>query len=136
MRPRTLKEVVRRASRNDDWRTPLSEFLDAFYAATGDRVTFVEDEPEVLHKDLADAFIGGVGEHLARRWDMAVPAWVIDPRRYLDAPYYQPDVDELKAYLIRSSPIGFRTRQIYLGAEPLQRKGFNPGSELTTIAEA
>lgn len=133
MRPRTLLEVVRRATEDGDWRTPLAEFLDAFYGAAGDRRDFISDDPGILGDTLADAFIGGVGEHLARRWGMSVPAWVIDPQRYLDYPHYQPDVAELYGYLTRSSPIAFRTRQIYVGGEPLQRKGFAPGSSYADV---
>ena len=70
------------------------------------------------------AYIGAVGEHLARRWGLDIPAWADDPRRFLDEPHF-PDYMELaKPVFLRDSPIAFRRRLIFTEAEPLRRARF------------
>ena len=129
MRPRSLIEVVERTRRDGDgdWDHHLRDFLDAFYAADGDiprQSTFIESEPEFLGVAEADAFLGGVGEHLARRWGLPIPAWVRDGRRYLARALFVPGDRPLRGYLICVSPVAFRTRLIFTGPDPLQRARF------------
>ena len=126
-RPATLAEVARRSAADPDWDHHLREFLDAFYGAHGDlrrQVAMVAEEPELLGDARADAFIGGVGEHLARRWGLPVPGWVTSPGRYLTEPLFVPDRAILYAYLRFASPVAFRNRMIFTGPEPLQRARF------------
>lgn len=129
MRPHSLREVVERV-RGDpegDWDHHLREFLDAFYGADGDRTRqalFIRDDPGLLGMAAADAFLGGVGEHLARRWDLPIPAWVRHEARYLDAAMFVPSDRALRSYLICVSPVAFRARLIFTGPDPLQRARF------------
>ncbi len=70
-----------------------------------------------------DAYVGAVGEHLARRWGLDIPARADDPRRFLERPHF-PDYMELaKPVFLRDSPIAFR-RLIFTEAEPLRRARF------------
>ncbi len=129
MRPRSLAEVVERTRRDGDgdWDHHLRDFLDAFYAADGDvarQARFIERDPGFLGVPEADAFLGGVGEHLARRWGLPIPAWVRYGRRYLDRAMFVPDDRVLRGYLICVSPVSFRTRLIFTGPDPLQRARF------------
>jgi hypothetical protein len=62
-----------------------------------------------------------VGEHLARRWALTIPAWTNDPSRFLRQPYFTTPLEDLKALLIAESPIAFRRRLIFTEAEPLRR---------------
>lgn len=127
MRPRTLREVAERTGSDPEWDLHLREFLDAFYARHGDRAAqagFVADEPDPVGDARIDAFLGGVGEHLARRWGFPIPAWVRRESRYLESPMFVPDEAALRGYLIGASPVSFRTRLIFVGAEPLQRARF------------
>ena len=134
MRPRTLRAAAERALARGggNWRDPLAEFLDAFYAASSEeRGGMVRHEPPRLGAGgdpLADAYLGAVGEHLARRWGLVVPSWVRGEGRALDRPLFEPDLPALRPYLLRHAPVAFRSRLIFVGAEPLQRKGFCPGS--------
>ena len=127
MRPRSLSEVVERARGDGDWDHHLRDFLDAFYGADGDiarQSALIAREPGFLGLPEADAFLGGVGEHLARRWGLPIPAWVRDGRRYLAAAMFVPDDRVLRGYLICVSPVSFRTRLIFTGPDPLQRARF------------
>jgi hypothetical protein len=62
-----------------------------------------------------------VAEHLTRRWDLAVPAWTNNPRRFLHEPYFTTPIENLKAMLLAQSPLAFRRRLIFTEAEPLRR---------------
>ena len=126
-RPATLAEVARRSATDPDWDHHLRESLDAFYGLHGDvgrQSAMVADEPELLGDSRPDAFLGGVGEHLARRWGLTVPGWVTSSRRSLTEPWFVPDRPILYAHLRFASPVAFRTRLIFTGPEPLQRALF------------
>ncbi|WP_419828731.1 hypothetical protein [Methylobacterium sp.] len=127
MRPRSLAAVVERARGDGDWEHHLRDFLDAFYAADGDvarQAAFVADEPGLLGRPEADAFLGGAGEHLARRWGLPIPDWVRAEERYLATALFVPGDKALRGYLICVSPVSFRTRLIFTGPDPLQRARF------------
>lgn len=129
MRPRSLQEVVERtrADPQRDWDHHLREFLDAFYGADGDRerqAAFLRDGPGFLGEPRPDAFLGGVGEHLARRWGLPIPPWVRHEGRYLDTAMFVPSDTALRDYLICVSPVAFRAGLIFTGPDPLQRARF------------
>jgi hypothetical protein len=44
-----------------------------------------------------------------------------EPLRFLRRPYFTTPIEGLKALLIAESPIAFRRRLIFTGAEPLRR---------------
>lgn len=127
MRPSTLAEVADRTRSDPDWRHHLNEFLDTFYGADGDldRQSAMLVEPPALVADVqADAFLGGVGEHLARRWGLPISPWVRATTRYLEAAMFEPDREGFRGYLVAVSPVSFRTRLIFTGPDPLQRARF------------
>jgi len=98
----------------------LAEFLDAFYTDPGARQAMIADEPPSLAK-FEDAYIAAVAEHLARRWNLAIPPWVDQPHRFLDRAYFAGGLESLKAILLAESPLAFRKRQIFVETEPLRR---------------
>lgn len=136
MRPRTLKEVADRFGTDPDWDFHLRNFLDAFYACHGDRQAqsaALADDPGRTGDARIDAFLGGVGEHLARRWVLAMPAWVRQDFRYLDTPMFLPDEEAIRGYLLGASPVAFRARLIFVGSDPLQRARFPYGDGTRTL---
>ena len=122
-RPHTLAEVARRRRAGEELSVLLRECLDEFYEAlpTGVAAVCIADEPEPLADPQEHALLGAVGEHLARRWALAIPAWTNDPSRFLRRPYFTTPLEDLKALLIAESPIAFRRRLIFTEAEPLRR---------------
>ena len=127
MRPASIAEVAARTRDHPDWRHHLDEFLDAFYLADGDarhQAAMIADAPDLLGEKRADAFLGGAGEHLARRWNLPIPGWVRDGARYLDEAMFDPDRPGIRAELICVSPVSFRARLIFTGPDPLQRARF------------
>ena len=122
-RPLTLAEVAQRRNAGEDFSLLLREFLDEFYGAVrrGEAAACIADEPECMSNAQEHASLGAVGEHLARRWNLPIPAWTDDPSRFLRRPYFTTTLEGLKALLIVESPIAFRRRLIFTEAEPLRR---------------
>ena len=130
-RPRTLAEVAHRRKAGDDLSLLRREFLDEFYAGvrTGVAAACIAAEPERLFDPQEHALLGAVGEHLARRWHLAIPAWTDHPSRFLRRPYFTTPIEALKALLIAESPIAFRRRLIFTEAEPLRRARMPTGPQ-------
>ena len=120
-RPDTLAAVARRINARAACGPMLSEFLDEFYGQPERRQAMIADELTPLADDRAHAMLGTVGEHLARRWGLAVPAWTNDAKRFLHEPYFTTPIENLKAMLLAQSPLAFRRRLIFTEAEPLRR---------------
>jgi hypothetical protein len=120
-RPDTLAEVARRVSAGAAFGPTLSEFLDEFYQHPEWRAAMIADEPIRLPDAREHALLGAVGEHLARRWNLTIPAWTDDQSRFLHEPYFTTPIENLKAMLLAQSPLAFRRRLIFTEANPLRR---------------
>ena len=121
-RPHSLAEVAARGAMGniDAW---LREFLDEFYAAREPavRIAMLTEEPARLGDRRTDAYLAAVAEHLSFRMGLPVPAWALEPTRFLDRPYFPSGLESLKATLLVESPTAFRRRLIFVGADPLYR---------------
>ena len=123
-RPRTLAEVARRSNAGEqEFSAAMREFLDEFYCAllVGTAADLIAAEPESVGDPQQHAFLGAVGEHLARRWSLPIPPWTEDRSRFLKRPYFTTPLEGLKALLLVESPLAFRRRLIFTEAEPLRR---------------
>ncbi len=121
-RPGTLVEVATEAMAGEqDFRIALAGFLDTFYMQPALRQSMIDAEPAITGTALTDAYIGAVGEHLARRWSLRIPTWTDDPRRTLHEPVFAGGIEALKAMLLVQSPLAFRKRMIFVEHEPLRR---------------
>ena len=123
-RPDTLAEVARRINAAAAFGPTLSEFLDEFYQHPEGRASMIADEPECVRDSREHAMLGATAEHLARRWNLAVPTWSDDASRFLHEPYFTTPIENLKAMLLAQSPLAFRRRLIFTEAEPLRRARF------------
>ena len=87
--PHTLAEAVKQHRAGPDFWVALNEFLDEFYAADDERQSMIEQEPAFIGDPRLDAYIGAVGEHLARRWGLDhIPQWTLAKERFLDRPWF------------------------------------------------
>ncbi|MGH6814435.1 MAG: hypothetical protein ACREC6_01885 [Hyphomicrobiaceae bacterium] len=121
-RPDTLAELVRRVKVDRrEWHRALAGFLDTFYSEPDRRRSMIRDEPEFLGDPQSDAVLGAIGEHLARRWGLEIPAWTAHRGRFLTKPYFPTSLEGLKPLLIAQSPLAFRRRPIFVEHEPLAR---------------
>jgi hypothetical protein len=138
-RPQTLAEVGRIAcARPPDFAMALDEFVDEFYLDHCDKVAQQQrlgTAPEPVGDPSIDAWIGGVGEHLALRWNLAVPAWTQRDLHFaLEQPVFSPNSAALRGILIVESPPAFRSWLLFVRAEPLQRARFPAGIERAAVA--
>jgi hypothetical protein len=128
MRPQSLKEAIERILlAGEEERIAIAEFLDEFYLQYGrteQLQTMIDAPPPVSGRQPLDAYVGAIGEHLARRWGLTIPVWVEDECRFLDTPIFADDLQLMKPILLRDSPIAFRRRLIFTEAEPLRRGRF------------
>ncbi len=125
MRPTTLREAVDQVIQGYDFFHATDEFLDEFYVARPEqRQRMIDEQPSLTGVSFQDAYVGAMGEHLARRWGLDIPAWADDPCRFLEEPYFPPYTQLAKAAFLHDSPIAFRRRLIFTEAEPLRRARF------------
>jgi len=120
----SLEEIARRSSSKDDFWLNLGDFLDGFYHHPDPSA--LRDEPLFLSEKLAngpyfDAYLAGLGEHLARQYRFPVPSWVEHPKRILLRPVFAFDTYEGKMFLLVESPPAFRARNIFISADALTR---------------
>ena len=121
-RPDTLAELARRVKADERvWNHALAGFLDTFYTHPECRQAMIDETPPLLGNPRLDASLGAIAEHLARRWELAIPAWTDDPARFLSEPYFPTALEGLKPFLIARSPLAFRRRLIFVEHEPLSR---------------
>ena len=128
MRPQSLREAVERILAGDEEeRIAIDEFRDPFYLHYGETEqlqTMIDAPPPVSRRQPLDAYVGSIGEHLARRWGLTIPSWVEEECRFLDTPIFADDLQLMKPVLLPDSPIAFRRRLIFTEAEPLRRGRF------------
>ena len=122
-RPRSLKEVAQWGRELGDIDGFLREFLDEFYALRNqaERTAMLLDEPPLSADARANAYFAAVAEHLALRNRLVVPDWTGKAARFLKRPFFPCGLESLKATLLVESPIAFRRRMIFVGADPLYR---------------
>ena len=128
-RPQNLHEVaLATIAGTKSFGNAIDEFIDTFYLDHPDKARQqqrLNEPPAIVGDAFIDAWIGAVGEHLARRWDLAVPAWTRRPEHdRLTRPTFLPDSKALRGTLIVESPPAFRARMIFTFVEPLQRARF------------
>jgi hypothetical protein len=123
--PTTLAEAVRWSiegrARLD---VLVDEFLDAFYTETDadQRQEMIKAEPPRVGIERDDAYLGAVGEHLARRWGLEIPAWAASDNREVAEPWFMGMMGKgLAPLFLVESPIAFRRRRIFTESEPLRR---------------
>ena len=108
----------------------IDEFLDTFYLDHPDKLRQqrrIDAPPAIVVDAFVDSWIAAVGEHLARRWGLFVPAWTRRPAHYaLSLPRFVPDSKALRRTLLLESPPAFRSRLLFTFVEPLQRARFPP----------
>jgi hypothetical protein len=128
-RPQTLAEVACILRSNpSDFAMPLDEFCDEFYLDHPNKAAQqrrIDPIPDPTGDPLADAWIGAVGEHLALRWGLQVPAWTRRAVHFaIEDPHFAPAAKAMRGVVIVESPPAFRSRLIFTRAEPLARARF------------
>lgn len=125
MRPRTLTEVADLASKGDSFDLALANFLDQFYLEP--RADSLKDRPVLLAPvfgslgQIQDAYLAATAEELARAHRFRIPRWAFAPERNLRRPWFASTLAGLRSVLIVESPIGFRSRNLFVSGNALAR---------------
>jgi hypothetical protein len=125
MRPRTLAEVVRLTAGGDSFDRCLANFLDDFYAAPS--AGALAETPALLAPrfgDLGrvqDAYLAATAEELARAFSFRAPVWAASEERKLHKPWFASPLAALRATLLLESPVGFRSRNLFVSENALTR---------------
>src|SRR5262249_57541923 len=118
-RPDTLAEVATRLIAGEDRHPLFAGFLDNFYMRPEQRQSMLDPEAELTGDPILDATIGGIGEHLARRWHLRMPAWTDHPARFLKRAYFPTPLDGLNAMLTAQIPPPFPPPLTFTPHHPL-----------------
>jgi len=118
----TLAHVIAELRSGTVLTVALGDFLDAFYRAPSPAL--LADEPPLMEGEsgaAVNAYLAGVAEHLAREYGLDIPAWVFGRQRYLRRPKFGTESTALRATLLIESPSSFRSRNIFITANALER---------------
>lgn len=120
----SLQQVARDTAAGAPFSYVLADFLDAFYRAPAPEALVAA--PEILagqteRGEVWDAFLGAVGESLARRYGFAIPLWAVRDDRYLRVPFFPIEAPPFRATLLLESPPEFRSRNLFVTANALSR---------------
>ncbi|HVL98266.1 MAG TPA: helix-turn-helix transcriptional regulator [Egibacteraceae bacterium] len=124
-RPDRLVEVAARVREGQDAWFALREFLDGVGLA-GDVAgspqvrLLIADAPPPAGDRRVDALLAAVAEHLAGRYAIPRPGWVVEPARFLQT-WWFPHRRAFDALAVRDSPPAFRRRGIFLCPSVLER---------------
>jgi hypothetical protein len=124
MRPKSLAEVAQLAVEGDSFGRCLANFLDEFYSRPV--ASALEIEPTILRGliedgEIKDAYLAAVAEELARKYKFPHPAWAYAEERKLHSPWFASDLQSLRAVLLVESPVGFRSRNLFVSENALSR---------------
>lgn len=125
MRPKSLAEVARLTLGGDSFDRSLANFLDEFYAAPSGSA--LEDTPVLLAPSLGDrgqvqdAYLAATAEELARAHGLVCPTWIAAEARRLHRPWFASPLAALRTVLIIESPVGFRSRNLFVSGNALSR---------------
>jgi hypothetical protein len=120
----TLRDLAQRVADGGDLPVALGDFLDAFYRQPSQ--ASLAEEPALLRGragdgDIVDAYLGAIAERLARQYGFHPPAWAFSEERYLHRPAFGSRSAALRATLLLESPVEFRSRNIFVTANALDR---------------
>lgn len=124
-RPKSLVEVAERVlSAGGGFLAELADFLDDLRIAPA--AAALRDEPPRLPGKLErgawmDAYLAASAEFLAAKHGLAKPAWAFDPSRSLDEPVFACRLKEGRVFLLKDAPAAFKSRNLFVSANALER---------------
>jgi len=125
MRPKTLAEVAALTAQGDSFDRCLANFLDEFYTAPNSAA--LAAAPLLLATQFGDvgrvqdAYFAATAEELARRFNFSPPHWTVGETRQRHRPWFASPLAALRAVLLLESPVGFRSRNLFVSENALSR---------------
>jgi hypothetical protein len=121
----SLQKVAEMTLAGEPFDYCLANFLDEFYSAP--MAESLQECPALLAPGLgrfgevADAYVAATAEELARKFGFPMPEWVRTKERRLSRPWFASDLAGLRAVLLLESPVGFRSRNLFVSENALSR---------------
>ena len=121
-RPRTLKEIAERSDSLSDFGHHLRDWLHELRRVSSrpQAAAAVADQPPQLRRkfaggQVADAWLGAYGEHLAAHAGLPAPEWAFSPWRTSADPIFdEPGASAtLRALALLQAPLAFKRRNIF-----------------------
>jgi hypothetical protein len=122
--PRTLAEVAQDTLDGESFGMSLANFLDGFYfKPAGEALleTPATLKGKVEEGEVKDAYLAATAEELARRYKYKMPEWIWEEERKLHRPWFAPSPQSIRGILILESPVGFRSRNLFVSENALSR---------------
>lgn len=123
--PHTMAETFERIIHQEDVWNAIGDFLDDWrYCSTGERQALVLDPigsattPE-QHKWAT--FCAAIVEYLCKQDNIAFPTWTGKPEYHMEHPWFLYKNWRLRAWQLTTTPIPFRSRNIFGGDRILER---------------
>lgn len=119
----TLATVALTSGAHGDFRVAVREFLDEYGLRPSPlRTDAIAARPVSTGQARHDAYLAALGEHLALRDDLSVPAWTGEPGRFLDNFWFVSPTPGFRAIALARSPVAFRRRGIFITPDALDRR--------------
>jgi hypothetical protein len=124
MIPSSLNEVAEASLAGEHFGRSLANFLDGFYRAPSAQA--LKDRPmrlaeKISDGEVKDAYLAATAEELVRRFNFPAPDWIFEEDRKLHRPWFATSLQSLRGILIGESPLGFRSRNLFVSANALSR---------------
>lgn len=112
MRPKTLHAVAQRIQSGIPLPSAVKEFIDEYQYAP--MASMVDVEPVLTGDPVSDAFLGGLAEYIGFHMQIPVPAWALQPSRFLEKPIFMGGRYS-HSYMLVKTPFSFRRRNLFCG---------------------
>jgi hypothetical protein len=125
MRPKSLSEVAELVAEGEFFSICLGNFLDEFYLAP--QAEALQEPPRRLaaglgrRGEIVDAYLAAVAEELGRKYQYPMPDWIRAEELKLRHPWFASELAGLRAVLLFESPLGFRSRNLFVSENALSR---------------
>jgi hypothetical protein len=133
--PRSLAEVADLTREDRDCFVLATGEFDKLFYLEGDKAAkqaMIEAVPIPTGDAKVDAWIGAMGEHLAQRWELEVPAWSQEAAFMGGSvPHFCPYSRTARGIQIVETPPAFRRRLLFTWAEPLMNAKFPHDRKVT-----
>jgi hypothetical protein len=133
--PRSLRDVADAIRGHPDWYgCAMYTFMEAFFVeeSRAARQVMLDPTPVPTGDWKNDTWIGAIGEHVAQRWNLLIPAWTQE-EAFMGGkmPYFSTELGTARDIEIVETPPAFRRRLIFGGAEPLMNAKFPNAMKVT-----
>lgn len=106
-----------------DFTFAVCTFLDEFKRSS-DKFNMIKDAPLYANEQKINlCLLAAITHRLANEYRLPVPAWVNDEKYIMLSPIFAYDTEnpEYREYLIATTPLEFSSRNIYYGANVIER---------------